>query len=468
MHTWTYSTIGGERRVVIQSIEDIRHLAELDPKEWTVLGCPTRGLEIPDEVLSLMDYDHDGYIRVPEVVHTAEMLCATLPHPERMLSDDMSAVEAEIADIDSRIAATKVELQAVPAAPFEPAVMAAHAEHKDAFDGYFTSLSLEKLGLAKADAEAAPAIAEKAWREMSDKIAAYEADKARIEGENAAAIAAATAELKQQRNLLLLERWFYTLLRNYINFSDFYSKRGAIFQNGRLIIDQRECELCVRIGDGAPMATEAGKSGMYLIICHCENKAQAKQMDIIAAMTAGDVSHLFEGKNGIFFDRNGLDYNARITKIIDNPISLRQAFFAPYRKFAKWVNELVGKSVNDKESAAFEDMKTNASDATNKAEEKQSFDIARFAGIFAAIGMAIGAIGTALVAIFGGLASLLWWQILIAIAGLILAISLPSVIGAAIKMHHRDLSPILNANGWAVNAESIVSIHFGLQLTKRV
>ena len=93
------------------------------------------------------------------------------------------------------------------------------------------------------------------------------------------------------------------------------------------------------------------------------------------------------------------------------------------------------------------------------------FDIARFAGIFAAIGLAIGAIGAALVAAIAGIFRLAWWQIPLLFAGVILIISIPSVILAWLKLRKRNLGPILDANGWAVNARAKINIPFGASLT---
>ncbi len=49
---------------------------------------------------------------------------------------------------------------------------------------------------------------------------------------------------------------------------------------------------------------------------------------------------------------------------------------------------------------------------------------------------------------------------------LILSISLPSMIIAAIKLRKRNIGPLLDANGWAVNALTVVNIPFGKRLTK--
>ncbi|MCX8102811.1 MAG: hypothetical protein N3D77_16460, partial [Geminicoccaceae bacterium] len=93
------------------------------------------------------------------------------------------------------------------------------------------------------------------------------------------------------------------------------------------------------------------------------------------------------------------------------------------------------------------------------------FDIARFAGIFAAIGLALGALGTALASILTGLLSLTWWQVPLLILGLILAISGPSVLLAYLKLRQRNLAPLLDACGWAVNASPKISALFGSTLT---
>ena len=71
-HTWTYANIGGNTRVIIKNGKDIQHLAELDEKLWTVLACPTSGLEIPDESLQLMDANGDKKIHVADVIATSQ------------------------------------------------------------------------------------------------------------------------------------------------------------------------------------------------------------------------------------------------------------------------------------------------------------------------------------------------------------------------------------------------------------
>ncbi|HMY82959.1 MAG TPA: hypothetical protein PK212_09185, partial [Agitococcus sp.] len=104
-------------------------------------------------------------------------------------------------------------------------------------------------------------------------------------------------------------------------------------------------------------------------------------------------------------------------------------------------------------------------DAAKPATPPAPFDVAKFAGIFAAMGLAVGAIGTAIASVVSGFMALIWWQMPLAIIGLLLMISGPSMMMAWFKLRQRNLSPILDANGWAVNTNAKVNIAFGESLT---
>lgn len=282
------------------------------------------------------------------------------------------------------------------------------------------------------------------------------------------------ANLGEVNKLLHLYRDFGTILRNFVTLQDFYTRDKniqAIFQAGTLIIDQRACHLCLRVADMGKHDATVAASGMYLIYCDCTTKTHPGTLQIVAAMTVGDTGDLRVGKNAIFYDRNGLDWDAVVTKIVDNPISISQAFWSPYRRMAKWVEDLINKNAAAKDSAIMAEATAKLSAApaptadAAKPSQAQPFDIAKFAGIFAALGMALGMIGSALVSVAKGFSALTWWQGILAFAAILLVISGPSMIMAWLKLRKRNLAPLLNANGWAVNASSTISIPFGATLT---
>lgn len=276
---------------------------------------------------------------------------------------------------------------------------------------------------------------------------------------------------------------FYKLLKNFVTFTDFYARdpeHKAVFQAGILFIDQRSTELCIKVSDMAKQGEVSELSGMYVLYCECTSKIKNTKMTIAAVLTDGDVDNLRVGKNAVFYDREGHDWDAVITKIIDNPISIRQAFWSPYKKLGRFVYDKINKSATDKSAKAEADLLARADNAklsdpkqapaadavpAAAAENKiAGFDIAKFAGIFAAIGMAVGFIASALVSLAEGITKE-WYNLPLLILAIIILISGPSMFIAWQKLRKRNLAPVLNANGWAINAHILVNIPFGATFT---
>jgi hypothetical protein len=262
-------------------------------------------------------------------------------------------------------------------------------------------------------------------------------------------------------------RDLFQLLNNFVSFRDFYSReRPAVFQVGTLFLDGRSCDLCVRVDDAGKHAALAGLAKSYL--AYCDVTRPGEKMTIAAAFTDGDSDNLMVGRNGVFYDRQGRDWDATITKVIENPISIRQAFWSPYKKAVRLVEEMVAKRAAAGEAAA--DAKLGgAAEATanidKKAAEPKKIDV----GTVAALGVAFGAIGTLLATIVGGLLGILtlpFWKVVLALAGILLLVSTPSMLIAWLKLRQRNLGPILDANGWAVNGRVKMNVPFGGSLTK--
>jgi len=280
--------------------------------------------------------------------------------------------------------------------------------------------------------------------------------------------------IEEVDKVLRLQKYFYRFLNNYVVLSDFYDRdKKAMFQAGRLFIDQRSTDLCIKVDGPSPEISSL--SGMYILYCTCTSEKLGKSFHIAAVLTDGDVDGLREGKNAVFYDREGNDYTAKVIAIVDNPISVRQAFWSPYKKVARMINDKIDKSAAEKNEKSLSDLTEKADTVTSTKLEgdgaeaakaaTSSFDIAKFAGIFAAIGMAIDFIGEFLVAVISGAAALKFWQLILVIIGILLLISGPSMFIAWRKLRKRDLGPVLNANGWAINAKSLVNVRFGKTLT---
>jgi len=270
--------------------------------------------------------------------------------------------------------------------------------------------------------------------------------------------------------LVRCHRDLHRLLVNFVSFADFYGRRDkAVFQAGTLYIDGRSCELCVRVEDMGRHAALAALSQTYLLYCDCARKSTGERMTIAAAVTDGDSDNLMVGRNGVFYDRKGRDWDATVVKIVDHPISIRQAFWSPYKKVIRLVETQLQRFASEREKASHDAAAAHV-DAAGKAlgggpAKPEAFDVGKFAGIFAAIGLAMGALGAAFGAVVAAFSKLAPWQAPLAAAGIVLLVSGPSMVIAALKLRQRNLGPILDANGWAVNALVRINIPFGAALT---
>ena len=280
--------------------------------------------------------------------------------------------------------------------------------------------------------------------------------------------------LSNLEKLILLRRDFVTVLKNYISFSDFYEGKGSVFQAGALYFDARAADLCFELNSDARHATLDTLSGAYLVYCDISRKGELGKK-IVALFTNGDSENIVVGRNGIFYDRAGKDWNAVVTKVIANPISVRQAFFMPYKQLAAMIEtQIAARAAAGEAKSADLLSKAAATVTTADKQAAASTSPAPVApigvkkldlGTIALIGTALGGISALIGSILQALFGLGFW-VPLGLIGILLCISGPSMILASMKLRKRSIAPILEANGWAVNIRTRINIPFGTQLTK--
>ncbi|HXS18574.1 MAG TPA: hypothetical protein VN764_15355 [Polyangiaceae bacterium] len=283
---------------------------------------------------------------------------------------------------------------------------------------------------------------------------------------------AATEEagaLEQVERLVHYKRDLLRLANNFVAFRDFYAPgKTAIFQIGKLYIDQRVLSLVMRVVDPAKHVTLGPLAATYLLYCDAKND-KGEKMAIVAAVTNGDVDHFSVGRNALFYDNAGNDWDAVVTRIVDNPISIRQAFWSPYKKLVRLIEEQVNKRAAEAEAESQANMQKNATEADAISKGKvtapppppKKLDI----GVVAALGVAVGGITAALGVFINAFLGLGFW-IPLGIVGLLLAISTPAMAVAWLKLRRRNLGPLLDANGWAINVLPRINVPLGRSLTK--
>ena len=375
-YDWKFSTVGGVTRVNIENGQDIAHLSELDQKLWTVLSCPVKGLEFDERTLALLDSDHDGKLRVHEVVAASQWLCKVLADMDYLVEGrdsitfgairhdtdegkqvveaakmilgklDVNKDEISLADVKAYMDVyeekCKAEYSAGETEPYEPpygegsdaAEAAVNAVRQKIADWFMRcklvqfdedaagalDVQVEKIAAISAgnlndsvgeisayplarprkegllplaeglnpawqapmaavvaavpELQGKDSVSEEEWNAVVAKVDAYTAWKAAGETAMNEAIAARLGEhaaaIEPVERLLRYCRDYFRLLHNYVVFKDFYRRDDkflAVFQAGKLYIDQRCCDLCVKVSDMPKSTATAGKSGIYLLYC---------------------------------------------------------------------------------------------------------------------------------------------------------------------------------------------------------
>lgn len=649
-HQWRYTQSGGLIQVQLSTINDVFNLKNLDPKQWTALSCPVKGLEFSEETLQILDSDKNGKVRIPEILEAIEFIKKYFKQPEIIMTpgntipigalgdepfscghspynsakavldilgksdsteislDDISindklfspgiingdgvlppecVAEEKVAEVVKTIIETtggqddisgvkginraqfeeffslirSIKEWRETAAKDDPKIFflkeatdtaaASFMKLQDKINDYYLRCSLinydtgatdilkqqtdkmflnengelqdlenlSKLPLASCDADKPlpldntinPAWAKEMeefkknviipiynkeisclteihWRKIENLFEPYVAwikampensassvgldkiveilssdteskiDEYLKQEEEHPPIALATVDLKK---MLLLRRDFVELLHNFVSFDDFYRlDKPAIFQCGTLYIDGRSCDLCFKVLDINKHGIMAALSQCFLIYCDCKKTGSEETMQIAALISDGATDNLLVGRNGMFYDRNGNDWDATIVKIIENPISIKQAFWSPYKKLMRMIQEKLASRAAAAEAKVMDNMSSAVNDPKTTGTAVKKTDI----GTIAALSVAFTGIAT----VVGGILTAffkLGWLIPFGILGIILAISLPSTIIAWRKLRQRNIGPILDASGWAINGSIKITTSLGLTLT---
>lgn len=280
-----------------------------------------------------------------------------------------------------------------------------------------------------------------------------------------------SGEINQLDDLEKLLRYHANLehfLNNYVNFSDYYNpEKSEIYRAGRLYIDGRVCRECVFVADAGAHSALAASSKMFLAYCSITRPQTGEKRTVCAAVTAGFSSTLWVGRNGIFYDEQGNDWNATIIKIVDCQISLKEAFWSPWIKISELISDQIKKLLSSKESAMMSAASTEVGaigTAPAPAPEAKR-DGAAMASSVAAIGIALGIMGSAIGGLISALKGISFWYGVLGVAAIVLAVSGPSVLLAWFKLRSRDFAPVLNACGWAINKKMLMPMRLSRVFT---
>ena len=501
-YKWKWTKEGRMAQVRFVTGEDIARLAELDQKCWAALSMPTTGVRFDARMLELMDTDGDGRIRTPEVIAAIDYLKAKnvnlddLLKPSEADGKKLADVLARQADLAASApsAADKQALadweakgQTPEVAVFGEATAAgeaALAAVESVIDAFFAPPEdmplvteapdvtlplrdhinpkhLEAI-MAFADACVKPVLGDGVtsidrigWKKVKAAFAPYRAWVAAKPVMNASKL----GDLVDEERVLRYKLHLLEFLENFVSMRRLYAAdESATFQMGTLRIDGKEMSLCFHVASEAAHSALSGKSNCCVLYLKLTRPSEKAERSVCAVVTAGAVAQLYVGRNGVFFDRDGKDWDAVVTKVVENQVSLAEAFWAPWRKLGEGVASTVKKFLGAKQSAAQATV-----DASAQSTEAGG---AAMASSVAAIGIGIGMVTAAAASLMAVVSGMNAKEVAISIVALVLVVSLPSMILTWFKLRKRDLGAILNAGGWAVNRPMYFSMKLARAFTK--
>ncbi len=430
-HPLVYRRYGGSLQVYIPSFEGLLEAIRIPETQWFATACPVVGLQCDPRFLAFMDTDKNGRIRVAEVR-------AAVEHTARLLTSYKGADAAS--DV--------LELEVL--APSEEGAK-------------LRSTALMLLETLKAE------------------------DRTRISlGQLRAADKALNTDLKQEdtlktmgelERLLLYQRWLLTLANNFISMPDLYlPKRRALVEKGTLILGGRRYQLSVLVTHHDTHFALNSQGTTCTLYVKVEPKEGTEGFEVAIPVTRGRSTELNVGKRGVFYDIEGKEYDAIVTHLIRQPVSLWESMTMPLERIGRFITSKI-------ESLSLESEKSL--DAQLEQTYKQSRPAAVGPGVppppeaasqpqpvgvvgyVAAGGIALAAVGSSLAFIVTQVKSLTVFDILSAGIILLTVVMAPAGLLGWLKLRQRNLALLLEGAGWALNDRLKLTPDLALLVTRK-
>ena len=296
------------------------------------------------------------------------------------------------------------------------------------------------------------------------------------------AVAEPLARVAELERLVLYQRWLYEFANNFVAMPNLYRRtRPALYEQGTLVMSGRNFGLSMLVHDHATHAALAGNSLMFLL--YVQVARPERSFEVVVPVTSGTSRGLYVGKRGIFHAVDGNAYDATVTSMIINPVSIWEAILEPFQRLGamitgrleKWQAEAdaefsaqLAASVDQTQAAATAAATAPAPAAAPAAvPETKGMDPSAIAGVAAAGGLAFAAIGSTLAGIAGFLGGDGLLETGMRVLGLLSIIAAPFALVAWWKLRRRNVSGLLSAAGWALNDELRLSRALGVLFTRR-
>lgn len=264
------------------------------------------------------------------------------------------------------------------------------------------------------------------------------------------AVAEKIKHIRDVEKLILYQKFLMEFANNSASFANVYNPEiRSIFEAGTLVIDGRKITFTILTTDRNEHKKTAKDSNVYLMYLDITSKHNGDaKFEIAAAVTSGDSGTLRIGKRGIFFTRDGKEWDAQVIDIVVNPIGLLESIKAPFIKLSDSIKNQVEKFAKTRE-AKIETTMVAPSSASMARD------------LLVGGGVAIAALGSSLAYITKAVSQVKITHFLITVGIIFFIILFPSLIMGIIKLRRRNLSILFEASGCAINVRMKLTVGLG-------
>ena len=301
------------------------------------------------------------------------------------------------------------------------------------------------------------------------------------------AVAGEIQQLQNLEKLVLYHQWLFEFVNNYVSLPHLFNTEAhAVFEVGTLILGGREFNFSVKVENRLAHSNLAKNSGIFLLYIQITGAKPEDAFEIAVPVTRGSARDFYVGKRGVFFTIAGVELDAQVTQIVDNPISLWDSAKEPVRR----VQGMVGGRISQISTAIQKEAEKGiaVTPADQQIIQKEMQQVQQTTGQSAPVvpaaampqssavpnapntqrssstrdlmvgtGLLVAGLGTALKFVVDAakaLAQPKTLRILLIMIGVFLIISiLTALISAWRKLRQRDLGILLQASGWAINGQ---------------
>lgn len=276
------------------------------------------------------------------------------------------------------------------------------------------------------------------------------------------------------RKLILFQQNMLIFVNNFICLGDLFDPQSlSVIQPGRLIMDGRHFTLMSNVTNLAEHKKIIARSNicvMYLEL-NTGKAPDSKKMTLAAAITSGSMRNIFIGKTGVFMTKDGIEWDAKVIDLIQQPVSFSEALQMPFYKLGEFAGKQADKFFSTKSKNVEMDISKQVTDAASKKNPPPAnpAQTPAISGSMMLMGGGVGlaALGSSFAFIANSLKNVSFWNVIGVFIGIALIISAPVLLVSLIKLWSRCISDFFAAGGWAINPKMRLSRKMGLLFTYR-